>query len=251
MAINVIKLQTSNNILQGSEINLVATTNQTRNFGVEGDYVEMNVYDPLNNFLYQISPFNGYKIPGTYQANPEGTFTQELEFLPDNDSLSLGFSYGVYKIEYNILRPKIINTPNKIFFIKEISADRTEIRLSTNSVSDTALSDGTLAFIDENQSLGYFKEFYINFGQGNLQPAINIALDQNTTPSSVLIKLLNPLPLNIAINALASVSEKISNSQSYQVDISPDPVIITYPSLRGPNFDLEIDNIVAYTTTVL
>lgn len=243
MATSVIKTSINNNILSGSSADLVNSVNQVRSFGVTGDYVEFNIYDINNRFLYQLSPFNGYKIPGNYASTEGEILYQELEFDPSQDIQNVGFSYGNYILEYNILRPKIINTSNKIFFVKEISADRTEIRLSTNSVSNTALNDGTLAFINENQTLGYFKEFYINAGQGVLLPAINIALDQNTTPSSVLIKLLNPLPLNIAVNALVSVSEKISNSQAYQVNITPDPVIVTYPSLRGPNFDIELDNV--------
>ena len=123
----------------------------------------MNMNNNCYNFLYQISPFNGYKIPGTYQANPEGTFTQELEFLPDNDSLSLGFSYGVYKIEYNILRPKVNLTTDRVFFIKEISANRTEIRLFTNNIPNAQIDTNTSQFISDIQGLPYFKEFYINF----------------------------------------------------------------------------------------
>ena len=242
MAISVFKTPVDNNILSGSAVTLVNSVNQVRSFGVTGDYVEFNIYDLNNRFLYQQSPFNGYKIPGDYPSTEGEILYQELEFDPSQDIQNVGFSYGNYILEYNILRPKIINTSDKIFFIKEISADRTEIRISTNNVSNTALTDGTLAFINENQDLGYFKEFYINFGQGNLQPAINIALDQNTTPSSVLVKLLNPLPLNIVVNALASVAEKISNTQQFQVVSTPNPVTIAYPSLRGPNFDLELDN---------
>ena len=242
MAISVFNTPVDNNILSGSAVTLVNSINQVRSFGVTGDYVEFNIYDLNNRFLYQQSPFNGYKIPGDYPSTEGEILYQELEFDPSQDIQNVGFSYGNYILEYNILRPKIINTSDKIFFIKEISSDRTEIRISTNNVSNTSLNDGTLAFINENQDLGYFKEFYINFGQGNLQPAVNIALDQNTTPSSVLVKLLNPLPLNIVVNALVSVSEKISNTQQFQVISIPDPVTITYPSLRGPNFDIELDN---------
>ena len=214
---------------------------------MEGDYVEMNVYDLNNSFLYQIYPFQNYRIPGNFKPGEE-IYVNELEFSPDQDLQNLGLYTGTYNIEYNILRPKIVNTPNKIFFIKEISANRTEIRLSTNNISATTLSSGSLSFIDEFQSLGYFKEFYINLGGGVLIPASNIALDQNTTVPTVLIKLINPLPNNIAIQALASIADKISNTQLFQVSQTLDPVQVTYPSLRGPNFDLDIDNVRANPT---
>lgn len=243
MAITLTKLPVNNNILQGSETDLVTTINQSRVFGVVGDYVELNIYSFPNTFISQISPFNGYTIPGDYQASDAGIFVEELIFDPSQDFQNIGFSYGDYVLEYNILRPKIVNTSNRIFFIKEISADKTEIRLSTNNVSNQTLINGTLAFINENQSLGYFKEFYINLGKGILLPAINIALDQNTTPASILVKLLNPLSPAITVNTLVSISEKIANTQQYQINNTPDPTIFTYPSLRGPNFDIELDNV--------
>ena len=237
----VTRLFIDNNILSGSSAALVGTVNQTRNFGVSGDYVEMNVYNLGNTFLFQVSPFRNYKLPGTFTG--ETTLVQELEFDPGKDLTNLGINTGDYKTEYNILRPKIVNTNDRIFFIKEISADRTEIRLSTNNVSNEVLTQGALEFINEFQSLGYFKEFYINLGFGSLIPAINIALDQNTNPSSVLIKLLNPLPPEINLSALVGVVDKISNSQLFQVNVTQDPIEFVFPSLRGPNFDIELDDV--------
>ena len=237
----VTRLFIDNNILSGSSAALVGTVNQTRNFGVPGDYVEMNVYNLGDTFLFQVSPFRNYKLPGTFTG--ETTLVQELEFDPGKDLTNLGINTGDYKTEYNILRPKIVNTNDRIFFVKEISADRTEIRLSTNNVSNEVLTQGALEFINEFQSLGYFKEFYINLGFGSLIPAINIALDQNTNPSSVLIKLLNPLPPEINTLALVGVVDKISNSQLFQVNVTQDPIEFVFPSLRGPNFDIELDDV--------
>jgi len=237
----VTRLFIDNNILSGSSAALVGTVNQTRNFGVPGDYVEMNVYNLGNTFLFQVSPFRNYKLPGTFTG--ETTLVQELEFDPGKDLTNLGINTGDYKTEYNILRPKIVNTSDRIFFVKEISADRTEIRLSTNNVSNEVLTQGALEFINEFQSLGYFKEFYINLGFGSLIPAINIALDQNTNPSSVLIKLLNPLSPEINLSALVGVVDKISNSQLFQVNVTQDPIEFVFPSLRGPNFDIELDDV--------
>jgi len=248
MAVTYSKISTNNSILSDSTTNLIATVEQVREFGLEGDYVELNVYDTNNTFIYQNPYFTKYRIPGGYQANPSGSFTQELEFNPDQDITNLGFNSGIYKIEYNILRPKIVNTFEKIFFIQEISADRTELRITTNNVDNGVIREGVFLYINEIQNLNYFKEFYINLGNGILLPAINIALDENITPVSLLIKLLNPLPQQYATNTLLSISEKISDTQLYQVITIPDPIEVTYPSLRGPNFDLDIDNIRANPT---
>jgi hypothetical protein len=246
MATNVTALNNVTNILPGSVSSLVLTNNQTRKYGVAGDYVEMNVYDLNNTFIFQIVPFLNFKIPGNYPAETE-TYTQELDFSPEDDAQQNSLGFGSYIFEYNILRPKVINDVNKIFFIKEISANRTELRLGTNS-SATTLTNGALSFINEFQSLGYFKEFYINLGNGILLPCINIALDENTDPPTLLIKLLNPLPGNFNTLATLNIVDKISDSKAFQVGITPDVIKPTYASLRSANFDIELDNVRANPT---
>jgi hypothetical protein len=135
---------------------------------------------------------------------------------------------------------------------------RTEIRLSSNNIDNNTLINNTVEFINEFQSLPYFKEFYLNFGKNQLIPAINVALDlgsstldiNNTSvisspsvSSTVLIKLLNPLPLRYRINDLLSIVDEISNPQVFEASITPDPIPVTFPTLRGPNFDLDLDNL--------
>ena len=242
MAVNINKIITNDSILTGSSVDLVSSKNMTRNFGSAEDYVELYIEDPAGDNLYSIIPFMNYQIPGIYQ--PTDTYNiQELEFDPAADLQDLAISYGDYILTYNVLRPKIVKNYSLSFFIKEISADRTEIRLSTNNISNTDIETNTLDFIIEFQSVSYFKEFYINFGQGILLPAINVALDRNTNPYSILIKLLNPLPIQYDTNVLVSIVDKISNTQQFSADITLDPIPVIFPTLRGPNFDLDLDSV--------
>lgn len=242
MATSVIKISNNNNILSGSSATLVTSRDMVRNFGATEDYVELHITDPAGKNIYSIVPFLNYKVPGTF--SPTDTYSiQELEFDPSQDLKNLGLSSGDYITIYNILRPKIIASNIPSFFIKEISSDRTEIRLITNNITNNELETNTLNFIYEFQGLPYFKEFYLNFGKNQLYPAINIALDKNTNPYSVLIKLLNPLPLQYSVNALINIVDEVSNSQSFRASITPDPIIVTFPTLRGPNFDLDLDNL--------
>jgi hypothetical protein len=243
MSSNIQQLSVNASLLPEQASSLVKTINQIRNFGVEGDYVEMNVYDLNNKFLFQIFPFLNFKIPPT-SLSEDGMLTKDLDFSPDIDLNNVNINTGNFIVEYNILRPKIINTYGKIFFIKEISSDRTELRISTNNVSyNSVLEESTFAYINELQSAGYFKEFYLNIGNGVLLPAVNIAFDKNTSPSTILIKLLNSLPLDIPQLTPFSISEKISDTQQFQVSFTPDSVEVKVPSLRGANFDIELDNV--------
>jgi len=242
MATNITKIAYNDSILTGSSAALVASKDMVRNFGATEDYVELHIDDPAGKHLFSLIPFLNYRIPGTFL--PTDTISiQELEFDPAKDLQDLGVGYGDYVLTYNILRPKIVKSYNRSFFIKEISPDKTEIRLSSNNVSNTDIEINTVDFIAEFQSLPYFKEFYINFGQNNLLPAVNIALDKNTSPYSILIKLLNPLPIQYNVNALVNIVDKISNSQKYSAELTLDPIPETFPTLRGPNFDLDLDDL--------
>jgi len=251
MSITVIKLPTNNNILSGSASSaLIPAKEMMRSFGNPEDYIELHVADPADNILYSVIPFKGYSVPGTFQPTSGSIFLKELLFDPSSDLKNLGLQFGDFKVTYNILRPKIDLNYDRTFFIKEISNDRTEIRLSTNNISDSDLRDLTLNFIYEFQSAPYFKEFYLNLGKNKLLPAINITLDlgspilSNNTPSpTILIKLLNPLPSNIGLNTLVSIVDEIANTQEFNVNITIDPVSTTFPTLRGPNFNLDLDNL--------
>jgi len=251
MSTTVIKLPRNNNILSGSSsATLVPSREMMRVFGNSEDYVELHVANPAGNILYSVIPFKGYSIPGTFLPTSGSISLKELLFDPSLDLKNLGLQFGEFKVIYNILRPKIDLTYNRTFFIKEISADRTEIRLSTNNISNSVLQQSALDFIYDFQSTPYFKEFYLNLGQNRLIPAINIALDlgslvlnSNIPTPTILIKLLNPLPTNIDINTLVSIVDAISNPQEFSVSITIDPVPITFPTLRGPNFDLDLDNL--------
>ena len=248
MPTTVTKLNIPNNILTGSSSALVPTREMVRNFGNPEDYVELSICDPSNKVLYYIVPFRGYKVPGNFQPGDVIT-VQDLNFDPSTDLSNFGISYGKYNLYYNILRPKVVLDFTKSIFIKDISADRTELRLVTNNISKLVLEQNLAAFISERGSNPYFKEFYLNFGNNKLIPAVNIAYDPgvttNTTvtPYSILIKLLNPLPLIYKVNDTLNIVDKISNTIGYTAETYLEPTPAVFPTLRGPNFDLDLDNL--------
>jgi len=238
--IEVKKIPSNNNILTGSASQLVVTRDMTRNFGSVGDYVELHISDPSGKVVYSLTPFTGYTIPGNFQSTSS---IQELTFDPTQDLKNIGIQSGKYNLTYNILRPVIVKDYNLGLFISEISGDRTEIRLTTNNITSDELVNNANEFISSLKNSSYFKEFYLNFGRNQLITAVNIALDFNKSSPTVLIKLLDPLPIKYNVNDLLNVVDEISNPQKFSAAISPDPVKTTFPTLRGPNFDLDLDNL--------
>lgn len=264
MPTKVTKIPSPNTFLTGSTSNLVVSRDMVRNFSPATDYVEMFVLNPINQIILSIPNFKGYNIPALgpqpqLSGGQSDVAVQEIIFDPATDLKNAGINSGDFTVQYNILRPQIIPGNNKPFFIKEISPSRTEIRLSSNTVSPEDLKVNFLSF-SVSLSNAYFKEFYINLGNNVLLPCINASLDlgpstQTVDPNTgavtstlagaptILIKLLNPLPSNFGINSLLSIADQLSNSQRFSVSTTPDPIPVSFPTLRGANFDLDLDNL--------
>jgi hypothetical protein len=244
MSVTINKIESQVSILNPTASANIPSKDMIRYFNTATDFIEMHVMDiNTDRVLYTVSPFKNYKIPGNFQSGDQ-IYIEDLIFSPDKDLNNLGITNGKYKIQYNILRPKIVaDYPVLPFFLKSISDNKKEIRLITNNISSTEVESNTLSFINEVQNLGYFKEFYLNFGKNKLIPAVNVALDKSTIPSSVLIKLLDPLSTEYKKDDYLSIVDAISNPEVYSVEIIPDPVPVVYPTLRGPNFDLDLDNL--------
>ena len=219
---------------------LISSRDYVRQFGLPEDYVEYHVYTKGEALLFSEYNYLDYRIPGNLQGGQE-TYTQELQFFPENIIENLGFTYGTYIVQFNVFRKKVVNINQRSFFIKEISTDRKELRISTNDFSNLTIEDGVVNFIYEIQNSQYFKDFLLNFGDNNIINAVNIALDKNTEPYSILIKLYQPLPEEFGIKSSFWFVEELSESASYEVEVAPTPIEEKIPFLKSANFDIEVD----------
>ena len=245
MAIIVNKLSSTDQILTPEELTLVVNTEMNRSFGQPEDFIELHVYDNSDNLLRSVVPFSDYKVPNNGITDNVNKIKQ-IEFDPGIDVQRLGFTRGDFVVDYNILRPKISPRPERDFFIKEISNDRLELRLASTVLTPQAITAGTSTFITEFENTPYFKEFYLNFGQNQFIPAVNIALDLNT--NTVLIKLIDPLPVNFIINDKVGIVDKLSIDDRFSVSIFFELPEETLPTLRPANFNIDTDSQVAGST---
>ena len=220
-------------ILTPQESNLVASKEMTRFFGLTEDFVQLYVYNNLDTIVGNDPTFDFYSV----------TENKQISFDPAVDIERLGFRLGTYKMVYNFLRPLLTQNPNLDLFIKSISADRKEIKVATTTNQDIFFSNA-IAYIDLIQSRNYFIEYYLDFGNNNLQTALSLAAEKDINGNvTVIIKLQNPLSNNIIVNTPLNVVEKIVNSQEYQATVTSDIFASgsTLPSLREANFSLDVD----------
>jgi cold shock CspA family protein len=234
------------------DTNLLSSNIIQESFGQQNDYIEYFIYDAGGNLLNADYSYKSFKLPSTYGLNPApykdevgvvSNYSQSISTLPIIeidpilDLRNIGYSSGEFKVQYNFFNNRIED-----LFLKEISADRTEIRVGSTILTNEQIESGSLALINEYSSSAYFVDYLINFGDNTQAVAVNVALNKVESGYEILFKLYQPLSDDIQEKtSLWVVREKVN---PYSFNINLDKLILPppIPVLRGPNFGIKIDN---------
>jgi hypothetical protein len=219
-----------------SDQELISSSNLDTIFNSETDYVEFYVYDENNTLIYPV-------VPSTLKLSSYSVKKGDVLLNPITDLQGVGFYDSNYKILYNFYRERLNSSASEFnYFIKEISSDRTEIRLDSTNISNLDLISFTNNFIQYRNDTEYFVDFLLNFGGNRTVIANNIKLeDEDSDNATILIKLYEPLPLEFDLKSTLWVVEEISTPQMYEVSF---PFIqvneVDSNFISGPNFNLSI-----------
>jgi len=223
------------------DINLFTSQTIQEDFGLANDYIEYFVSDAGGNLLNTNYTYRDFKSSTTSYVNPTNKGLPIIEIDPVKDLQNLGYTSGEFRVQYNLFTNKISNS-NAELFLKEISADRTELRVGSTVLTNEQIESGSLELINEYTSSPYFVDYLLNFSNNIQAVAVNVALNKVESGYEILFKLYQPLPDDIQEKAtLWVVNEKVN---PYVFDINLDTLIISGPGpkLRGPNFNIEISN---------
>jgi len=227
---------------------IIPNENIISSFTPQKDKVELWIYDFNKNLISGDTDFKDYSLVQSPSENDEND-NEILELSPIEDLTNLGFDTGQLYTVYNFIRYQLSSSVDNLYYLSEISSDRTEIRLKSNIISNVDIASSFSQLKSELDSSEYFDEFYINFGDNELHIGVNILLDTNDSQSSVLIKLYDALPPQYVVKDTLSVVTKVAESVGYSVEY---PNIIDIPSdvtfLQGPNTNLEIKDFVNNST---
>lgn len=271
-----------------NDTSLLQSRTLKEDFGDENDYIEYYIQDALGNTLNANYSYLSYKLPSTGSGlkplltpvpNTTGEFTTQtigsptenisdpstfeilqsstspkslypiIEIDPIKDLQNIGYTSGEFKTRYNLFQNKISNPSERGLFIKEISADRTEVRLSSTVLSSAQIQESAGNIIEKINTVDYHVDYLLNFGNNEQYIAVNAAIDQTPEGSEVLFKLYQPLPLSVQEKqTLWVVEEKVT---PYVFDINLDLFVSPPPppTLRGPNFNIPIENQGTIATT--
>jgi hypothetical protein len=211
-----------------------STFNPTR------DFSELHILSLSDELLESIYDYRGYKqAPAAQSAGQDGTSAITID--PIEDSKANGYGEGGVKLLYHFLSDLYTQDRSKInFYIQDISADRTELSLSTLILSSEEVLTLTSAIKTKLQSQSYFEGFRLNFQENDLFIAINIDTLDSPTGTVVVVKLYEPLPDTYGIKSTLNIVEVVSDSLAYEIDaeiITPPTVA---PTLRSPNFNIDL-----------
>lgn len=217
-----------------------STFNPTR------DYCELHILTLSDELLESTYDYRGYKQALAAQsAGQAGTSAVTID--PIEDSKAYGYGEGGVKLLYHFLSDLYSQDKSKInFYIQDISADRTEISLSTLILSSEEVLTLTSAIKNKIQGQSYFEGFRLNFQQNDLFIGINIDTLSSPTGTTVVVKLYEPLPDTYGIKSTLNIVEVVSDSVAYEVEteiVTPETIA---PTLRSPNFNIDIvdDNVI-------
>lgn len=218
---------------------LVSSNYINMSFGDSNDRVELFVYDVNGNLLTSVYDYRGY-TPYQIIDPVTGKFDKIL-IDPVADAKTLGFDRGSFNIQYEFHKNLFSSSDLRRFWIKEISPSRTELKLSSQTISEADIINGFNQYQAYISLKNYYPDFYLNFGNNDQLIAINATTVTDDSGTYLVVKLYEPLPFDYDVKTQLWIYDDISESVSYDVEIQIQAeVSSTQNSLRGPNFNVRI-----------
>jgi hypothetical protein len=225
------------------DTNLIPLDILASQFDSSLNYIEYTIASA--NQLFQITDQNFTDYSIINDTSPQGSqVIYDIDINPEENLRSRGFTNGEYNVIYNFLNNEINSTPDtRPYYIKDISSDRTEIKIVSNVISNPELVILINDFKTKlSSNLLYFQDFYLNFGSNNLIISNNILLDTTQPQYEILINLYEPLPQQYLLKDTLWIVTQVADPLAFNVQFQPEVIIpqIVNPTIKGPNFNLPI-----------
>lgn len=227
--------------------NLINVNYINSSFGQVDDYIELFIYDENNNLL--LSDYEAFDYYPYLQNNPQNNTYSALSLDPEKDLKNRGFNRGNLNIQYNFYKKLFNSSANNYYWIKEISRSRTELKLSSQTLSNDSIRSSFSAYQSYISTNNYYPVFYLNFGNNQIIVANNVAYTEDDEGGYLLVKLYEPLPTNFDLKNQLWIVDKISEPVSFNVSIQVEAdEIQDVNRLRGANYNVQINNKNGQTT---
>jgi hypothetical protein len=227
----------TNSFLNSEDSALITVQGKPYIFDSQTDRVDLHIYTLEEVLLTSVVDFKDFK-----QLDGD-----TVELNPENDLKTYGYENGDVILVYNYLRNLGTSRDSiNYLFITQISNDRTELKcdfISADVDVEGFVRDVTgLLFTEE----GIPSEIVLNFNENILVDITNITVYEEGSRSFIALKLYEPLPDQIDVRDTFLIEEVINTPTKLEASVEYDFEQPQYQNLRGPNFNIDLDNQYSY-----
>jgi len=261
---------TSDSFITPEDEAIIPNSGLTSSFAPTENIVEFYAYDAQKNIISRNYDFKDWKITQN-SANTEvpTDFTDDqglevivsstgsiptdyIEVNPPVDLYNLGFDNGEVYALYNFINYELSSSIDNTYYISEISGDRTEVRIKSNTISNGDIRSTYKKFRQQFNSQEYFDEFYLGLFDNRYEICTNIFLEQEDEQASILLKLYNELDPSISTGSQVYVATKVGETVSYKVKFEEDfrSFIDNATYIKGPNINIPLQDLINNSTTL-
>ena len=261
---------TSDSFITPEDEAIIPNSGLTSSFAPTENVIEFYAYDAQKNIISRNYDFKDWRITQN-SANTEvptnfindqglevfasatGSIpTDYIEVNPPLDLYNLGFDNGEVYALYNFINYELSSSIDNTYYISEISGDRTEVRIKSNTISNGDIRSAYKLFRQQFNSQEYFDEFYLGLFDNRYEICTNILLEQEGEQASILLKLYNELDSSISTGSQVYVATKVGETVSYKVKFEEDfrSFIDNATYIKGPNINIPLQDLINNSTTL-
>ena len=262
---------TSDSFITPEDVAIIPNKNISSSFFPSENLVEFYAYDTQKNIISRNYNFKDWgvsnntlntSVPTTY-TNDQGEEvfqsatgsipTDNITLNPPVDLFNLGFDTGEVYALYNFINYELSSSIDNTYYLSEISGDRTEVRLRSNTISNGDIRSSYKLFRQQFNSQTYFDEFYLGLFDNRYEICTNILLEEDEKGASILLKLYNELDSSISTESQVYIATKVGETVSYKVEFQDDlsSFIDNANYIKGPNINIPLQDLVNNSTTLL
>ena len=183
---------TSDSFITPEDVAIIPNENISSSFFPSENLVEFYAYDTQKNIISRNYNFKDWgvsnntlntSVPTTY-TNDQGEEvlqsatgsipTDNITLNPSVDLFNLGFDTGEVYALYNFINYELSSSIDNTYYLSEISGDRTEVRLRSNTISNGDIRSSYNLFRQQFNSQTYFDEFYLGLFDNRYEICTNI-----------------------------------------------------------------------------
>ena len=217
--------------LDSRDSSLTGTVELNSVFNTDTDFVEILVYNSEGNFIARSEGTS--QVKNLLNSNAGGQQDTSTVYV---DPLAFGktnYPNQNITLEYQFLR----NLSTGQYFISDISPDKLEIKLGTSGGSvDFSQVEDIVDLIERFNNETYLPKLTLEVASSEKILVVNLELDG----PDLILKLYNAP--TATLKSTVRLVEEIANPVKFDIRVSQIPTVEKQPVLRGPNFNIDLDD---------